>query len=517
MFAQVGGKRLTRVALVALATLLLSAPAWAALTLVTEWGSPGSADGQFNAPRGVAVNAAGDVYVVDGNNNRIQKFTAGGAFLLKFGSGGSGPGQFNSPNGVAIDPAGNVFIVDVGHYTVHAFTADGTFIRSFGTLSGTPSNPGSGEFDGSPEHIAIDRAGSVYVTDRYRVSKFAGDGTFIRAWGGQGTGDGQFGSAEGVAVDSQGNVYVADGGGTRVQKFDPDGRFLAKWGSAGSADGQLLDPEGIAVRSDGHVFVGDDGQRAVNEFAADGAFVARIRTVGPAPGEAFRPAGLAFGAEGDLFVTDINPNDGQRVLRLRDVPEPLPAPEVGRTANVEPVSGTVLIKMPPGTSARKYGLGAAQANGFVRLTAAAQVPLRSTLDTKSGRVKLQTAVGSSRPGQVQTGQFYDGVFQVRQTGGTARPFTEMVLNERLTCRSSRVQAAAARSRRLWGNGRGRFRTRGRYSTATVRGTVWLTKDTCSTTTTTVRTGTVVVRDLAKRRNVTVRRGGRYVARARVRR
>jgi hypothetical protein len=100
-----------------------------------------------------------------------------------------------------------------------------------------------------------------------------------------------------------------------------------------------------------------------------------------------------------------------------------------------------------------------------------------------------------------------------------RGLTEMRLTGQLKCVSSgrgRVLGAASRSRRLWGHGKGRFRTRGRHSTATVRGTQWLTKDTCSSTTTSVKEGTVVVRDLAKRRNVTVRAGHRYVARARKR-
>lgn len=98
--------------------------------------------------------------------------------------------------------------------------------------------------------------------------------------------------------------------------------------------------------------------------------------------------------------------------------------------------------------------------------------------------------------------------------------TELRLSESLVCqRNSRGKLAPsrARSRRLWGNGRGRFRTRGRHSAATVRGTIWLTKDTCNTTTTVVREGTVVVNDFAKRRNVTVRAPRRYTARARTRR
>src|SRR4051794_32629726 len=194
----------------------------------------------------------------------------------------------------------------------------------------------------------------------------------------------------------------------------------------------------------------------------------------------------------------------------------LAPPSVGKTANVEPVSGTVLVKLPAGADRRKYRLGPAQASGFIRLSEAAEIPLRSTLDTTRGRVEVQSSVGVTKPGQTQSGQFYAGVAEVRQTGGTRRPVTEMVLNGTLECRSNtrdKVSSAAKRSRQLWGSVKGRFRTRGRHSSATVRGTEWLTKDTCNTTTTLVKTGVVTVRDFAKRKNITLRKGKRYVARA----
>lgn len=185
------------------------------------------------------------------------------------------------------------------------------------------------------------------------------------------------------------------------------------------------------------------------------------------------------------------------------VPAELPPPAVGQTANVMPVSGTVLVKLPG-------------ANGFIPLEQAAQVPLGSTLDATRGRVLAQTAVGRSKPGKIQSGEFRQGQFQILQTGGAARPTTEMVLNSTLTCRPTTrgKLVPARRTRSLWSKARGRFRTRGRHSSATVRGTEWLTKDSCGTTTTRVRQGTVIVRDFAKRRNVTVKRGKQYVARPR---
>jgi hypothetical protein len=100
------------------------------------------------------------------------------------------------------------------------------------------------------------------------------------------------------------------------------------------------------------------------------------------------------------------------------------------------------------------------------------------------------------------------------------PVMQLTLDAPLSCTGSATQSAAKKpkSRSLWGrDSHGRFRTRGRHSAATTRGTTWFTKDTCTTTTTVVRTGSVIVKDLAKHKNVTVKAGHRYVARAKKRR
>jgi Tfp pilus assembly major pilin PilA len=137
------------------------------------------------------------------------------------------------------------------------------------------------------------------------------------------------------------------------------------------------------------------------------------------------------------------------------------------------------------------------------------------MDVKRGEVALTSSKGPT--GGVQTANFYSGRFVAMQAA-REQGMTEVRLSEQLKCTTNRkkgkVVASAVRSRRLWGSGKGRFRTRGRNSSATVRGTTWLQKDTCSTTTTIVREGTVVVRDFAKRKNVTVKAPKHYVARAR---
>ncbi len=194
----------------------------------------------------------------------------------------------------------------------------------------------------------------------------------------------------------------------------------------------------------------------------------------------------------------------------------LSEPQVGKTANAGVVSGTVYITLP--ASGKEKLSAAAKKRRRVKLKNPRQIPLGSILDTTRGRVLLETAVGTSKPGVTQTVQAYSGQFSLAQRGSRSLPITEMVMTGPLSCSSSKgkLSPARSRSRRLWGSGKGRYRTRGRNSSATVRGTIWLTKDNCDTTTTSVKQGTVVVRDFGKRKNVTVKAGQRYVARSRKR-
>ncbi|HEX5980465.1 MAG TPA: PKD domain-containing protein [Thermoleophilaceae bacterium] len=174
-----------------------------------------------------------------------------------------------------------------------------------------------------------------------------------------------------------------------------------------------------------------------------------------------------------------------------------PAPDLGETLVAEPVSGTVRVRV----------AGTAR---FVALQSVRELPLGSTLDTRRGRVEVATE--RRRRGRFQRGVFYGGLFKVRQRAVT-RFVTDLVLSGALTSCPRGSASAARRSRRLWGNANGRFRTRGRHSSGAVRGTRWLTADRCDGTLTVVREGTVAVRDFTLDRTVLVDEGERYLARA----
>jgi len=280
--------------------------ATAACDVVTEWGTHGSADGEFDVPRDVAVDASGSVVVADTANQRIQKFTSAGGFVAKWGAFGSGDGQFEAPLAVATDPSGSVYVVDAYNSRIQKFTSAGGFVTKWGTFGSAP-----GQFNfffggGGSAGIAVDASGFVYVADygNDRIQKFTSAGGFVTAWGTSGTGDGQLRGPDGIAVDAGGNVYVAEAGNDRIQKFTSTGTFVAKWGSSGSGPGQLSAPDGVAVDGSGNVYVVDRLNDRIEQFTTDGTFVREWGTPGGGPGQLASPEGIAVDASGDVFVSE---------------------------------------------------------------------------------------------------------------------------------------------------------------------------------------------------------------------
>jgi hypothetical protein len=197
-------------------------------------------------------------------------------------------------------------------------------------------------------------------------------------------------------------------------------------------------------------------------------------------------------------------------------PPERPTAELGRILLVRPLRGKVFVKVPG-------------SHKFVRLESLSEVPVRSLIDTRRGKVRLRSARNTK--GKTQYGDFAGGIFQALQSRRKkAKGLTELRLkggNRKKVCggggnratRSSDQPAAqtARRRRRRWRRlrhrARGRFRTRGRHSAATVRGTTWTVADRCDGTLTSVKRGKVVVRDFRRHKNILVRRGKRYLAKA----
>ncbi|MFQ5611786.1 MAG: flippase activity-associated protein Agl23 [Anaerolineae bacterium] len=286
------------------------------LAAVAAWGSNGSGDGQFIAPRNLAVSPQGQVYVVDSGNHRVQVFDSEGNFLAKWGEQGTGPGQFSEPWGIAIAPNGNVYVADTWNNRIQVFDAGGNYLFEWGgPLTDTQGNieAAPGLFYG-PREVVIDEAGNVYVTDtgNKRIQKFSAEGQYLDSWGGPGIIPGRFEEPVGLALDGLGNFYVADTWNRRIQKFGPDFEPVAEWEVNGWTGESIFNKPYLAVDDRGRVFASDPEAYRVLAFTDEGELVGTWGQYGFDLAAFALPQGLATDDQGFLYVADA---DNNRVLK----------------------------------------------------------------------------------------------------------------------------------------------------------------------------------------------------------
>ena len=269
-------------------------------TVTTLAGTPGvtgTADGikgaaQFNNPSGIAVDAAGNLYVADTGNFTIRKIniSSGQVTTLAGSPGqtgvGDGPGGlFGSPIGIAVDASGTVYVADSCNHTIRMITAGGVV----STVAGSPSTRGYADGTGSaasfdtPGGLAVDGSGNLFVADTLNntirkvtsggvVTTFAGSPGVYGAFDGTGTGA-TFNLPGSVAVDGAGNVYVADTFNNALRKITPGGVVTTLAGtvctmghSNGVGAAALFNfPGGIAVTSNGTVYVADTRNHTIRK------------------------------------------------------------------------------------------------------------------------------------------------------------------------------------------------------------------------------------------------------------
>ena len=214
------------------------------------FGTSGCKGGDFNGPRGVAVDGDGNILVVDYWNNRIQKFSSRGEFLMTVGTKGKGPLQFLNPTGIAFSTiSSKIYITDWANHRVQVLNSNFTFFSSFG-------NEGSGKAQFSyPCGVALDKYGNIYVADsgNHRIQVFSAQGDFLRMFGcfeGE-VGKKRLNYPNGLAIDVSGLVYVSDGENYQVMVFTPEGHLVTSFGRKGVGLGEFDWPCGLVVGSKG--------------------------------------------------------------------------------------------------------------------------------------------------------------------------------------------------------------------------------------------------------------------------
>ncbi|WP_411031835.1 IPT/TIG domain-containing protein [Spongiimicrobium sp. 3-5] len=255
----------------------------------------GDADGtleqaKFHNPIGVTMDNQGNIYVADTYNHKIRRIDPNGDIITLVGSepgdvdGIVSQAKFNAPKGIAIDADGNIYIADHKNHKIKKITNVGFVTTLAGSTEGYQDGKGSDAEFAFPQDIALDTQGNVYVTDGYnnKIRKITPDGTVTTLAGGDlGSADGlalsaQFFNPHGIALDANQNIYVADQGNHKIRKITPDGMVSTLAGSVeGYEDGvsgkaKFQDPSGIATDVLGNVYVSDELNFKVRKISPSG-------------------------------------------------------------------------------------------------------------------------------------------------------------------------------------------------------------------------------------------------------
>jgi len=303
-------------------------------------GASGSANGtatgaSFNQPAGIAIDAAGNIYVADYGNSLIRKITAAGVVTTLAGSGTEGmvngtgtAASFFQPTGVAVDGSGNVYVADKENNVIRKISAAGVVVTFAGTgVQGSANGTAATATFNQPTGVAVDGSGNVYVADNGNdmireisaagnVTTLAGSGT-EGAVNGIGTAASFFEPME-LVVDGSGNVYVTDYGNNLVRKITTSGNVttLAGSGSSGAANGSGTAAAfdgitGIALDALNNVYVSDNGNNLVREISPSG----NVTTFDSSGGNTLfgGPYGIALDATGNVYVADYTGNAIQKI------------------------------------------------------------------------------------------------------------------------------------------------------------------------------------------------------------
>ena len=311
----------------------------------------------LNGPHGVALDAAGNVYIGDYYGHRVRKVDAATGTISTIAglgwppgySGDGGPAteaQLGEASGVAVDGSGNVYIADTGNHRIRKVdAATGTISTLAGTTEAGDGGPATSAQLFQLRSVAVDGTGHVYIADIRnhsirRVDAFTGTistlaGTGIRGDSGDGgpASKAQLSEPEAVAVDGTGNLYIADSANQRIRRVDATTGTISTIAGSGhwdyggdggpATEAHLRHPRGVAVDGDGNLYISDSGNHCIRKVDAATGTISTIAGTGewgysgdggPATrAQLGEPIGVAVDGDGNVYIADVN---NQRIRRV---------------------------------------------------------------------------------------------------------------------------------------------------------------------------------------------------------
>jgi sugar lactone lactonase YvrE len=401
-------------------------------------GDGGSATrARLNGPAAVVVDADGNVDIADAGNNRIRRVSPDGTIVTIAGTGTAGfagdngpavGAQLSFPAGLAVDAAGDLFVADAANNRIRRLSPDGTIVTIAGTGTAGFAGDSGPAVDAElnfPTGLAVDSAGGLLVADQEnnRIRRIDPNGTILTI---AGNGDPtQLSEPTDVAVNPQGTIYIADSMNNCIRVASPIGLGTVVGtgvqgfgGDGGRADAALLSrPHSIRFDRAGHLYVADTGNQRIRRIdtlgtittlAGDGAFGFLGDGGSGTSAELAGPVGLAVDGDGNVLVADQG-ND-----RVRWLTGPLAGP-AGRAGN----SGGVGAPGPAGASGPKGPDGALVATAFQAIVTPRAVFVRYAL-TGPAQVTLRVAAGRGPARIVASARGREGVNVIRWNRRLAR-------------------------------------------------------------------------------------------------
>jgi len=258
---------------------------------------------EMNEPSDVAVSKNGQIYIVDGVNNRVVVSNKRGEVLFTFGKKGSGNGQMMFPLGIEVDDAGNIYLADSGNHRIQVFDPFGEYISQIRI-------PANEDIPADPTDLTVDESGNrIFVVDNnnhyilvYTLNTFE----LIDTYGTPGMEKRQFRYPFLISSDKDRYLYIVDVINTRVQVLNPDGKFVQFIGEWGVEKGQFFRPKGVAVDSSNRVYVSDGYMGVIQVFKPNGEFDSVLSNSDNSTVKKFNtPAGIYIDNNNRLYVVEM--------------------------------------------------------------------------------------------------------------------------------------------------------------------------------------------------------------------